>query len=156
IDPNTGQATSINTLGQSTFGSVEIGSVLVTGTATVNGQLQDQLVVGMHGGGGAIYASTNGGATWTVKRAGAAGEMVTDLVQVPAAANAVQRVTLSGAGAGSTYKLTFEGQTTNDLDIGTSTGDQLQTALEALSSIGAGNVVVTPHTVSPTYTITFR
>lgn len=52
-----------------------------------------------------------------------------------------QTVTLSGA-AGGTFTLTYSGNTTTDLDYD-ATAAEVQSALEALGSIGAGNVSVT-------------
>lgn len=53
--------------------------------------------------------------------------------------NEVQRVALDATGG--TYTLTFDGQTTSALAFDASAA-QIQTALEALSTIGAGNVSV--------------
>jgi hypothetical protein len=55
-------------------------------------------------------------------------------------ASAVQTLTVD-AGAG-TYKLGFQGQITGDIASGASAGE-VQTALQGLSSIGAGNLTVT-------------
>ncbi len=52
----------------------------------------------------------------------------------------IQRLSILGAGTG-TFTLTFEGATTTPLDID-STAAEVDSALEALSSIGAGNVIV--------------
>lgn len=56
--------------------------------------------------------------------------------------NAVQVVTLVGNVTGGTFTLTYQGQTTTALDWDVASAD-LQSALEALSTIGAGNVSVT-------------
>ncbi|MBI3866827.1 MAG: hypothetical protein HY290_33525 [Planctomycetia bacterium] len=54
--------------------------------------------------------------------------------------NEIQLLNLAGATGGS-YSLTFSGQTTASLNVH-STAAQIQTALENLSNIGAGNVAV--------------
>lgn len=64
----------------------------------------------------------------------------------------VQTVTEGGAGLTS-FTLTFSGQTTDPLDDA-ATAAQVQAALEALSNIGAGNVVVTGAASGP-YTVKF-
>lgn len=53
----------------------------------------------------------------------------------------VQTVTMAEVFAGDVFRLTFGGETTADLFVGTAVAD-VQTALEGLSEIGAGNVVV--------------
>lgn len=58
-----------------------------------------------------------------------------------AARNEIQRITLGGATGGS-WRATFGGQQTSDLAWNASPG-QVQSALAALSSVGAGNVSVT-------------
>lgn len=57
--------------------------------------------------------------------------------------NAVQLVTLIGNVTGGTFTLTYQGQTTGALDWDIASAD-LQAALEDLSTIGVGNVTVTP------------
>lgn len=52
----------------------------------------------------------------------------------------VQTVTITGTPTGGTFTLTFSGQTTASI-ARNATAAQVQTALEALSNIGAGNVV---------------
>jgi hypothetical protein len=56
--------------------------------------------------------------------------------------NEVQRVALTGTVTGGTFKLKFGGQQTGDIAFN-ATAAQVDAALEALSSIGAGNVSVT-------------
>jgi hypothetical protein len=66
-------------------------------------------------------------------------------------------VTLTEGGSGLTsFTITFGGQTTASLDDD-ATAAQVQTALEALSTIGAGNILVTggPLGTGP-FTLTFR
>lgn len=54
----------------------------------------------------------------------------------------VQTVTVNGAPTGGTYTLSFNGQTTSALAFNAVAAD-IQAALVALSTIGAGNVTVT-------------
>lgn len=54
----------------------------------------------------------------------------------------VQSVTITGSPTGGTFTLTFGGQTTSALNWN-ATAAQMQTALQALSSIGANNALVT-------------
>ncbi|MET7395612.1 hypothetical protein ABZS66_19190 [Dactylosporangium sp. NPDC005572] len=58
----------------------------------------------------------------------------------------VQTVTITGTPTGGTYTLTFNGQTTAAIPYN-ATAAQVKTALEALSTIGAGNVTTAggPH-----------
>jgi len=65
--------------------------------------------------------------------------------------NAVQTITVANA-TGGTFKLTFGAQTTGDLAFNASIS-AVQTALQALSTIGAGNVAVTG--TPDAYTVTF-
>jgi autotransporter-associated beta strand protein len=69
--------------------------------------------------------------------------------------NEVQAITLSGATTGS-FTLSFNGSNpTPPQVVQSTTGASLQAALQALSTIGAGNVLVSPNGNSATYTITF-
>lgn len=67
----------------------------------------------------------------------------------------VQTVTITGGPTGGTFTLTFNSQTTTALAYN-ATASTVQTALEALSSIGTGNVLVTggPGPATP-YVLTF-
>lgn len=83
------------------------------------------------------------------------------LASVPAATggtNEVQTVTITGAPTGGTFTLTYSGQTTAAINWNApATGaGSVQTALQALSNIGAGNVTVTggPGPATP-YVVTF-
>lgn len=68
----------------------------------------------------------------------------------------VQTLTLTPGGAPSgTFTLTLDGQTTGAITYGASIAGDIQTALEALSTIGSGNIAVTGP-VSNVYTLTFR
>jgi hypothetical protein len=70
--------------------------------------------------------------------------------------NEVQAVTITGTPTGGTFTLSYNGQTTTAL-AGSATASVVQAALEALPSIGVGNVVVTggPGPGTP-YTLTFQ
>lgn len=65
----------------------------------------------------------------------------------------VQTVTVTGTPTGGTYRLQFKGQRTDALahDAAAATVD---TQLEALTTVGAGNVAVTGSAGGP-YTVTF-
>jgi hypothetical protein len=68
----------------------------------------------------------------------------------------VQQVAITGVPTGGTYTLTFNGQTTTAIPYN-ATAAQVRTALEALSTIGAGNVTAAggPHpgtAISVTFT----
>ncbi|HEY5201192.1 MAG TPA: hypothetical protein VIJ31_09805 [Acidothermaceae bacterium] len=69
---------------------------------------------------------------------------------------AVQTVTINGVPTGGTFTLTFNGATTAVLTAGTSlpTTAAVQSALQALSTIGSGNALVTGSAGGP-YTVTF-
>jgi len=76
---------------------------------------------------------------------------------VPAAGtNEVQTVTVTGTPTGGTYTLTFNGQTTSGIPYN-ATSSQVQSALVALSNIGAGDVLCAggPHPGTP-ITVTFQ
>lgn len=64
-----------------------------------------------------------------------------------AGTNEVQTLTKSGTLSGGTYTLTFEGQTTSAL-VNTANAATVQAALEALSTVGAGDWVVTGGPIS--------
>lgn len=53
--------------------------------------------------------------------------------------NEIQRILIDGTGTAGTFTLTFGGQTTSALDYN-ATAQEVEDALEALSSIGTGNV----------------
>ena len=65
----------------------------------------------------------------------------------------VQSATITGAPTGGTFTLSYSGQTTSGIAFNAA-GAAVQTALEALGTIGVGNVTVTGATGGP-YTITF-
>lgn len=68
--------------------------------------------------------------------------------------NSRQTVTLSGGGGTDDYRLNFRGQQTANIDEAAA-ASAVQTALEALSTIGAGNVAVSGSAGGP-YTVTFQ
>jgi hypothetical protein len=77
---------------------------------------------------------------------------------VPAApgTNEVQTVTITGTPTGGDFTLTFDGQTTADIAYNAS-ASAVQSALEALSSIGAGNVLCAGGALPGTaVTVTFQ
>jgi hypothetical protein len=65
----------------------------------------------------------------------------------------VQTVTIAGGATGGTFTITFGGQTTSAIPYGSS-ASVVQAALEALSSIGIGNILVSK--AADVYTLTFR
>lgn len=67
--------------------------------------------------------------------------------------NEVQLVTIGGGATAGTFTLTYSGQTTATIPFG-STAAVVQTALRALSNVGASQVAVTGATGGP-YTVTF-
>jgi hypothetical protein len=68
--------------------------------------------------------------------------------------NDVQTLSLGGAPAGGTFALAFGGQTTTAISFN-ATAAQVQSALQALSSIGSGNVVCSAGPLPGNVTITF-
>jgi hypothetical protein len=70
-----------------------------------------------------------------------------------AGVNEVQTVTLTGSPTGGTFTLTYEGQTTGTIAYDASAAT-VDTALEALSNIGSGDVAVTGSAGGP-FTVTF-
>lgn len=68
--------------------------------------------------------------------------------------NEVQSITINGTPTGGTFTLSYKGQTTSALAYN-ATAAAVTAALEALSTIGTGNVVVTGSTGGP-YTATFQ
>lgn len=70
-----------------------------------------------------------------------------------AAVNEVQTATITGSPTGGTFTLSFDGATTGALAYNASAAT-VQAALEALSTIGTGNVTVSGSAGGP-YTITF-
>jgi hypothetical protein len=79
----------------------------------------------------------------------AAGTILGELVGT----DEVQTVTIPTNNTGGTFTITFGGQTTSALAYN-ATAAQVQAALEALSTIGIGNILVT--LAAGVYTLTFR
>jgi hypothetical protein len=69
-------------------------------------------------------------------------------------ANQVETVTIGGSATGGTFTLTYAGQTTATIAFGAA-ASAVQSALVALSTIGAGNVAVTGSAGGP-WTVTFQ
>ena len=97
---------------------------------------------------GAITSSS----TWTAAQ-GTFSIAVTETTVGRPAASEVQVVTLTGAPTGGTYTLTYDGQTTTAIAYNASAAT-VDAALEALSNIGAGDVVVTGSAGGP-WTVTY-
>jgi hypothetical protein len=68
--------------------------------------------------------------------------------------NEVQTITITGTPTGGTFVLDFGGQPTTDLAYN-ATAAAVQTALQALSTIGAGNATVTGTPAGTPYVVTF-
>ena len=68
--------------------------------------------------------------------------------------NELQKITLGGSPTGGSFTLSFNGQTTAPLPFD-ATRDELGAALEALSTIGGGNVRVASQASGPPFTIEF-
>lgn len=93
--------------------------------------------------------STQEGGTPKCARYGAVGATLPSVVSSPVswpaddtAQNEKQTLTVTGSPTGGTFTVTYGGQTTAALDYD-ATADAVETALEALSTIGNGNVRVT-------------
>lgn len=96
---------------------------------------------------GIKFLETNPNVLGLVHRAGAA------LVPTGTGTSEVQTITITGTPTGGTFSLTFGGQTTPALAFNAATS-AVQTALQALSSIGSGNATVTG-TAGSSYVVTF-
>ena len=80
------------------------------------------------------------GETWTVQ--GSSANFTVRVNPIPAVYNRPIIVTISGAPTGGTYTLTYGGYTTSAIAYN-ATASTVQTALQALTSIGSGNATVT-------------
>lgn len=69
------------------------------------------------------------------------GASVSAAVTEPEQSNEIQRIEFQGTVTGGTFKLTFDGETTEDIDYDATSGE-VRTALEALSNINSGDVDV--------------
>ncbi|VTU01332.1 rhs repeat-associated core domain-containing protein : YD repeat protein OS=Isosphaera pallida (strain ATCC 43644 / DSM 9630 / IS1B) GN=Isop_2419 PE=4 SV=1 [Gemmataceae bacterium] len=90
----------------------------------------------------AVDVGTNGGTWWTRPGTVPSRSATTLVTSYAFAADAVQTVKLTGAPTGGTFTLTFGGQTTAAIAYNASAAT-VQARLVALSSVGAGGVVVT-------------
>lgn len=120
--------------------------------ATVQSALEALSNVGANN----VSVSGSAGGPWTITFQNTLGkqnvaEMTADSTSL-GGTNEVQTVTLTNA-AGGTFTLTYAGQTTGAIAYDATAGT-VDTALEALSNIGAGDVAVTGSAGGP-YTVTF-
>jgi hypothetical protein len=113
---------------------VGVGNVSVTGVALPNGAMTIEFV-------GSLAAQDVGDLMFDDSTLLGGGGL-TAATQTPGSANEFQTLDTAGAVTGGTFTLTFNGQTTAALNHYATRG-QIETALEALSNIGAGNVNVT-------------
>lgn len=119
-----------------TGGAFNIATVAVDGTITSpqHGMPNGKQVRLQPGFGTVIPAAYLSGPLYTVANS------IFDTFQLMD--NHIQVVTIIGSPTSGTYTLAYDGQTTGTLTLTESTTD-MQTALEALSTIGSGNVTVT-------------
>ena len=89
-----------------------------------------------------VNVGTNGGSAWTMPTSPPSRSDSVLETMYGYAADAVQTVTLTGAPTGGTFTLTFDGDTTSNINYDASAAT-VQSDLAALDSIGSGNVVVT-------------
>jgi hypothetical protein len=86
---------------------------------------------------------TNGGSSWTRPSTVPSASDTILVTNYGYAGDNVQQVQLTGNPTGGTFTLTFNGQTTSAIAYNAS-ASTVQSALQALSSIGSGNVLVSP------------
>jgi fibronectin-binding autotransporter adhesin len=142
-------------------GTLQIGSGGSTGTlgtanVSDNGTLafnrnNSLSVSNVISGTGAVSQIGSGTLTLTATNTYSGGTTLASGTLVTASTNAVQTITFGGTITGGTFSLTFNGRTTTSIAYPTN-AVTLQTALGALSNIGAGNVTVSG---SSPYTVTF-
>lgn len=132
--------------------ALEALSTIGNGNVTVTGDAGGPWIVTFVGALGAA----NAGAI-TVNGAGLSNPSPSVVIETTvagiAAVNGEQTVTVTGSPTGGNFTLTFGGQTTANIAYNAS-ASTVQTRLEALSTIGAGNVTVTGGNGGP-YTVTF-
>ena len=75
------------------------------------------------------------------------------LAQVGQGLNEIQTVTIGGGATGGTFRVGFRGATSNPIAFG-ATAPVVEAALEAMGTIGVGNIDVTG--ASPAYTLEFK
>src|SRR5262249_41925037 len=85
-----------------------------------------------------VNVGTNGGSAWTRPASPPSGSDTVLVTSYAFKADEVQTVTLTGNPTGGTFTLTFSGQTTAAIAYNASAAT-VQSALQALSSIGSGN-----------------
>ncbi|MBL8815973.1 MAG: hypothetical protein JNL58_08070 [Planctomyces sp.] len=102
--------------------------------------------------GNANQPTITAASTWTAAE-GRYDITVTTTTEGAANANEVQTITLSPTPTGGTFTLTYAGQTTSPIAYNASAAT-VDTALEALSNIGVGDVTVTGSAGGP-WTVTF-
>ena len=88
-----------------------------------------------------VNVGTNGGTTYTRPSTPATRSDIALVSSMGYKADAVQQVSVTGAPTGGTFTLSFAGQTTVALAYNAAASD-LQNALQGLSTIGAGNALV--------------
>lgn len=156
-------------LGRSDRTEVTIDNTSATGgtvvpSTTTAGVNSDVTVTGSAGGPYTVefirtYANqdvvlmTGNGAS-LVKPAGSYGVAVTTTTNGVDAVNEKQQVTLAGPPTGGTFTLAFDGQTSGAIAYDASAAT-VQAALEALSNIAPGDVVVTGNATGP-YIVEFK
>jgi len=89
-----------------------------------------------------VDVGTNGGTAWARPSGVPTGSSTVLVTSTSYSTDAVQDITLTGNPTGGTFTLTFGGQTTGAIAYN-ATAATVQAALQALSSIGSGNVAVT-------------
>ncbi len=88
-----------------------------------------------------VNVGTNGGTAWTRPSTPPAASDTVLVTSTGYAADSVQQVQLTGGPTGGTFTLTFNGQTTAAIAYNASVAT-VQAALQALPSVGSGNVLV--------------
>ncbi len=89
-----------------------------------------------------VSVGTNGGSTWTRPGSVPSRSATALMTSYGYAADALQTVQLTGSPTGGTFTLTFGGQTTSAIAYNASAAT-VQTAVQALTTVGSGNAVVT-------------
>ncbi|QJW98452.1 RHS repeat-associated core domain-containing protein [Frigoriglobus tundricola] len=88
-----------------------------------------------------VNVGTNGGTAWTRPSSVPTGSSTVLVTSTAYSTDAVQDIVLTGSPTGGTFTLTFGGQTTSAIAYNASAAT-VQTALQALTSVGSGNVTV--------------
>jgi len=123
-----------NATGSTLFSQLDqfSGTFSGNGTITISGYKPDGIALG---------ASPTTDLTFDVDATTTINDLLTHLNtdEGTTAVDEIQTLTISGCGAGETFTLTYGGQTTAAIDYD-ATAAEVETALEALSTIGSGNV----------------